>query len=202
MTTRFKLLILPIYAVSAVQLFIESNAAAQVGISGYSLPLNLANEAAIETVRICEASGFAVSVAVVDASGLVKVQLKGDHSTVHTKDTSFRKAYTLVTMGPVFGLGSGSEFADVLRSNPKASALQQIPDIISLPGSVAIRAHGEIVAGIGVGGAPGGEKDEVCARAGLAKSPLGFPDRDVSLPRASAERRQLHTDYQRDRHDC
>ena len=78
-------------------------------------------------------------------------------------------------MGPVLGLGSGSEFTDFLRSNPNASALQQIPDIISLPGSVAIRAHGEIVAAIGVGGAPGGEKDEVCARAGLAKIAARLP---------------------------
>jgi uncharacterized protein GlcG (DUF336 family) len=175
MTTGFKLHILSICTVSAVQLFLASSATAQVGISGYSLPLNLANEAAIEAVRICEASGYAVSVAVVDASGLVKVQLKGDHSTVHTKDTSFRKAYTLVTMGPILGFGSGSEFADFFRSNPNASALQQIPDIISLPGSVAIRVHGEIVAAIGVGGAPGGEKDEACARAGLAKIAARLP---------------------------
>jgi uncharacterized protein GlcG (DUF336 family) len=101
--------------------------------------------------------------------------IEGDHSTVHTKDTSFRKAYTLVTMGPVLGLGSGSEFADFLRSNPNASALQQIPDIISLPGSVAIRAHGEIVAAIAVGDAPGGEKDEDCARAGLANIAARLP---------------------------
>jgi len=132
MTTSLKLHILPICAVSAVQLFVASNAAAQVVISGYSLPLNLANEAAIEAVRTCEASGYAVSVAVVDASGLVKVQLKGDHSTVHTKDTSFRRAYTLVTMGPVLGLGSGSEFADFSRSNSNASARQQtIPAVVS-----------------------------------------------------------------------
>jgi hypothetical protein len=57
-TTSLKLLVLPICAVSAVQLFVASSAAAQVGISGYSLPLNLANEAAIEAVRICDASGL------------------------------------------------------------------------------------------------------------------------------------------------
>jgi uncharacterized protein GlcG (DUF336 family) len=174
-TTSLVLRILPLCALSTVQCLVASNAAAQVGISGYSLPLNFANEAAIEAVRVCEASGYAVSVAVVDASGLVKVQLKGDHSTVHTKDNSFRKAYTLVTMGPVLGLGSGSEFVNFLRSNPIAAALQQIPDILSLPGSVAIRAHDEIVAAVGVGGAPGGEKDELCARAGLAKIAARLP---------------------------
>jgi hypothetical protein len=96
MTTNLKLPILPICAVLALQLLVASNAAAHPGISGYSLPLNLAKEA----VRVCEASGYAVWVAVVGASGRVKVQLKGDRSTVHTKDTSFRKAHSLVTMGP------------------------------------------------------------------------------------------------------
>jgi len=38
-----------------------------------------------------------------------------------------------------------------------------------LPGAVAFKAKGEIVAAIGVGGSPGGEKDEACAAAGLAK---------------------------------
>jgi uncharacterized protein GlcG (DUF336 family) len=133
MTTSFKLHILSIWTVSAVQLFLASSATAQVGISGYSLPLNLANEAAIEAVRICEASGYAVSVAVVDASGLVKVQLKGDHSTVHTKDTSFRKAYTLATMGPILGFGSGSEFADFLRSNPITGLGMSLINLILTP---------------------------------------------------------------------
>jgi uncharacterized protein GlcG (DUF336 family) len=33
---------------------------------------------------------------------------------------------------------------------------------------VAIQAHGEVVAGIGVGGSPGAENDEICAKAGAA----------------------------------
>jgi hypothetical protein len=36
-------------------------------------------------------------------------------------------------------------------------------------GAVAFKAHRVIVAALGVGGAPGGDKDEVCARAGVAK---------------------------------
>ena len=35
--------------------------------------------------------------------------------------------------------------------------------------AVAIKRRGEIVAALGIGGAPGGDKDEACARAGLAK---------------------------------
>jgi uncharacterized protein GlcG (DUF336 family) len=41
--------------------------------------------------------------------------------------------------------------------------------MIGLPGAVAIMAHGEIVGGLGVAGSPGGDKDEACAQAGVAK---------------------------------
>ena len=36
-------------------------------------------------------------------------------------------------------------------------------------GAVAFKAKGEIVAAIGVGGSPGGDKDEACVKAGLDK---------------------------------
>jgi uncharacterized protein GlcG (DUF336 family) len=149
---------------------------AQVNNSSYSLPLKLAMEAAVEAIRSCEALGYKVSVAVVDDSGVVKLQMKGDGSTIHTKDTSFRKAYTVVTMGPIFKLDTGKKFAEFLKTNPNAAAFLTIPNIISLPGSVAIKAKGEIVAAIGVGGAPGGDKDEACAQAGLAKIAAQLPN--------------------------
>ncbi|MBE9034182.1 GlcG/HbpS family heme-binding protein [aff. Roholtiella sp. LEGE 12411] len=142
---------------------------AQVGAGGYTLTLDLAIEAAREAVRSCEASGYKVSVVIVDPSGLIKVHLKGDHSVVHTKDTAFRKAYTAVTMGPIFNLETGTQFTAFLKTNPNASSFLTIPNIISLPGSIAIKAKGQIVGAIGVGGAPGGEKDEVCAQAGVTK---------------------------------
>jgi len=40
-------------------------------------------------------------------------------------------------------------------------------DILILGGGMPIEAAGEVIGGIGVGGAPGGEKDEACARAGI-----------------------------------
>ena len=81
---------------------LPSTAATQVAQSGYSLPPALALEAATTAIAACEAKGWPVSAFVVDTSGVVKVHLKGDHSTIHTKDSAFRKAYTVVTMGPAF----------------------------------------------------------------------------------------------------
>lgn len=142
---------------------------AQVQKSGYFLPAALATEAAVEAVRVCAANGYPVSAAVVDTSGETRVFIKGDNSTTHTKETSFRKAYTVVTLGPIFGFDALSVFAEKAKTNPAAPALSTVPNIIILAGAVAVKAHGETVAAIGVGGAPGGEKDEVCAAAGLAK---------------------------------
>ena len=87
-------------------------AAAQVAQSGYSLPLALAVEAATTAIDACAAKGWPVSAFVVDTSGIVRVHLKGDHSTIHTKDSAFRKAYTVVTMGPIFGFDRTSAFAE------------------------------------------------------------------------------------------
>ena len=139
----------------------------QAAANGYTLPLNLAIKAATEAVRFCGASGYHITATVVDISGQIKVQLKGDRSTIHTKDTAFRKAYTVVTLGPVFKLNTSTQIAKLMMNNPHKPAFLTVPMITPLPGAVAIKANNEIVAAIGVGGAPGGVKDEACAKAGM-----------------------------------
>jgi len=67
---------------------LPSTAATQVAQSGYSLPPALALEAATTAIAACEAKGWPVSAFVVDTSGVVKMHLKGDHSTIHTKDSA------------------------------------------------------------------------------------------------------------------
>ena len=142
---------------------------AQAGSGGYVLPQALASEAATEAIKVCESSGYRVSAAVVDDSGVLKLFMKGDKSTIHTYDASFRKAYTVVTMGPIFKFDASSQFVERFSKNPSPPALSTLPNIALLPGAVAIRVKGEIVAALGVGGAAGGDKDEICAQAGLAK---------------------------------
>jgi len=146
-------------------------ATAQVSKSGYVLPMNLALEAALEAVQTCSAKGYNVTVAVVDVAGTPEVVLRGDHATIHTKDTAYRKAYTIVTMGPIFHISLTSEFVEHISKYPPLAgqALASAPNVTALPGGVAIEARGEIVAGIGVGGSPGGDKDEECAKSGVAK---------------------------------
>jgi uncharacterized protein GlcG (DUF336 family) len=41
--------------------------------------------------------------------------------------------------------------------------------LVTAVGGLPIKVGNEAIAGIGVSGAPGGDKDEACAQAGLAK---------------------------------
>ena len=74
-------------------------------------------------------------------------------------------------MGPIFGFDRTNVYAETVSKNPAgaSSELFSLPDIIALPGGVAIKRGNEIVAGLGVGGAPGGDRDEACAQEGVAK---------------------------------
>jgi uncharacterized protein GlcG (DUF336 family) len=163
MRHKFSLALVAAFAVLPV-----GSAIAQVGESGYSLPLALAVKAATKAIATCASSGYRVSAVVVDPSGVIKLEAKGDHSTIHTTTSAFRKAYTVVTFGPIFRFDASSAFAALVGNNPTGAALATLPDIALLPGGVAIKVKDEVVAALGVGGSPGGDKDEACAQAGVA----------------------------------
>jgi uncharacterized protein GlcG (DUF336 family) len=166
------MLISPFQALAmAIGLMSLVPAQAQVSISGKTLPLSAAVIAAQTAVDTCKANGYEVTATVVDVSGTPQVVLRGDHAVIHTKDSSFRKAYTVVTMGPIFHVDTTSGFVGVLAKYPPllAQSLVSTPNVTALPGGVAFKVGDEIIAGLGVGGAPGGDKDEVCAQAGVAK---------------------------------
>src|SRR6266481_3232101 len=153
--------------VAAFAVFPLGGAIAQVAESGYSLPLALAVKAATKAIATCASNGYPVSAVIVDTSGVIKLEAKGDHSTIHTTTSAFRKAYTVVTFGPIFRFDASSTFADLVAKNPTGAALATLPDIALLAGGVAIKVGDEIVAALGIGGSPGGDKDEVCAQAGV-----------------------------------
>ena len=134
----------------------------------YALPLTLALEAATEAVRVCAQQGYRVSATVVDMDGVPQVALRGDGATVHTGESSFEKAFTVVTLGPEFDFDTSGKFFELLKTNPYAPRLATVRNVMALPGAVGFKAKNVIVGALGVGGAPGGDKDEVCAQAGVA----------------------------------
>ena len=138
-------------------------------VTSKDLPMELAMEAAAEALAACEKSNYRVTVTVLDRAGQTRVVLKGDNATPHTLDSSRGKAYTVVTLGPILKLYSSGEIATRVRENPAAAGLSAIPGLVFLTGGVAIKSGDDIIAAIGVGGAPGGNLDEVCAKAGVDK---------------------------------
>ena len=128
-----------------------------------TLPLALASKAAAAAQEKCKQDGYRVSVAVVDRAGVLKVLVRGDGAGPHSTDSSTKKAYTASTLRK-----PTSELAETVAKNPAAQGLRDISDkILLLGGGLPIEMEGEVVGGIGVGGAPGGHLDAACAQAGL-----------------------------------
>ena len=128
-----------------------------------ALTMELSVKAAMATIKQCEKDGFQVSVAIVDHAGLLKVQLKADGAGPHTLDSSRRKAYTANSLR-----GPTQRFAELIVKSPDLHSLARMNEsILLLGGGFPIKRDGEVVGGIGVGGAPGIKFDEVCAREGL-----------------------------------
>jgi uncharacterized protein GlcG (DUF336 family) len=117
-------------------------------------------EAAIQT---CKAQGYAVSANVVGRGGEILVAMRGDNTGPHTLENSMKKAVTArATRNP-----SGN-FANQVKNNPGAGALR-LANMVPAQGALPINAGNETIGAIGVSGAPGGDKDEACAKAGIEK---------------------------------
>ena len=127
-----------------------------------SLSPEVALEAAQVAMKKCRDNGFQIAVAVVDRSGLSQVMLRDRFAGLHAPDTAVRKAYTAVSFR-----SATSDLTKSVRSGQLDPGLAQLPRIALLGGGLMIEAGGSLLGGIGVSGAPGGDKDEECAKAGL-----------------------------------
>ena len=156
-------------AIAAVFTTWSSGASAQVQPSGRTIPLALAIEAAQEAVRDCSSKGYRISAAVLDTSGVERVVMRADHSTIHTREVAFRKAYTIVTLGPIFSLNTTSALTEKISKTPIGPPLSSVSNVILLSGGVALRSREETIGALGVDGAPAGAFDEQCAQTGVAR---------------------------------
>jgi uncharacterized protein GlcG (DUF336 family) len=127
-----------------------------------SLSPEVALEAAQAALKQCRADGFQVAVAVVDRFGQAQVMLRDRFAGLPAAETATSKAYTALSFHK-----DTSDLAKSIRSGQMDPGLAQLPHIAMLAGGLVIEAGGTLLGGIGVSGAPGGDKDEACARAGL-----------------------------------
>ena len=128
-----------------------------------SLSSGIALAMAETTMAACKANGYAVSVTVVGRSGEIILQVRGDNTGPHTVENSMRKAYTART----FRVPSG-EIVTRLKNDP-TFALIHLNNVIANQGALPIKVGDEVIGGIGASGAPGGDKDEACVKAGIDK---------------------------------
>jgi uncharacterized protein GlcG (DUF336 family) len=137
-------------------------AAAQL-LEQKSLSAGMAITMAQTAIATCTANGYRVSVTVVGRTGEVILQVRGDNAPPHTVENSQRKAYTART----FRMSSG-DFATNLAKDPNRAA-QFLTGVIAFQGALPIKVGDEVIGAIGVSGAPGGDKDEVCSKAAIDK---------------------------------
>ena len=128
------------------------------------LPAALSLEAAQAALAACKAQGYNVTVSVVDRMGLAQILIVGDNASPTGRGLAPRKAYTSairkITTGEL-----GKRVAVPGAFNPLAFD----PLLTTERGAVPITVDKDTIGAIGVSGAPGGEKDEACAEAGIAK---------------------------------
>ena len=108
----------------------------------------------------CRSRGY--QVAVVDRFGATQVVLRDELAGAHTPETARRKAWTAVSFRT-----DTLTLAEVTETGGTASGIRHVSGAMMVGGGVPVEAAGEMVGGVGVSGAPGGDADAACAAAGI-----------------------------------
>ena len=118
--------------------------------------------AAQAALKKCRDSGWQAAVAVVDRAGLAQVLLRDRFAGAHTPRTAIGKAWTAVSFRT-----DTTELAKISQPGQPQSGIRNLPQVVILGGGMLIESQGSILGAIGVSGAPGGDADDACARAGI-----------------------------------
>jgi uncharacterized protein GlcG (DUF336 family) len=146
----------------AMLLPVSAHAGDEALVTYKSLTPDVALEAAQSAMKKCRDEGYQVAVAVVDRFGQPQVLLRDRYAGLPAADIATAKAYTALSFRR-----DTSELAKMVRDGQMDANLARLPHIAMLAGGLVIETGGTLVGGIGISGAPGGDKDEACARAGL-----------------------------------
>ena len=125
-----------------------------------TISMELSKDIAHESIKACRKSGFNVSAVVVDRNGLVQAALRDDLATRFTLQIAEEKANSVI----LSGINSG----DFRRARSDIQQeLNHMDDLIVMEGALPIEIAGSKIGAVGVSGAPGGDKDELCAQQAL-----------------------------------
>jgi uncharacterized protein GlcG (DUF336 family) len=127
-----------------------------------SLSPDAALEAAQAALKKCRTNGYQVAVVVADRFGQPMVLLRDRFAGPPAASTATDKAYTAVSFR-----SDTTAFAKAIKNGDLSEGLMKLPHVLAMGGGMVIEASGSLLGAIGVAGAPGGDKDEECAKAGL-----------------------------------
>ena len=147
----------------AVALSLVAPVRAQDALVTYkSLSPELALDLARAALGECRKLGYQAAVAVVDRFGVTQVMLRDRFAGAHTPATAAGKAWTATS----FRTNTTDLVALTQPGMPQAAA-RNLPGAVVLGGGLVIEAGGSLVGAVGVSGAPGGDADDACAKAGI-----------------------------------
>ena len=139
-----------------------------------SLPLDKAMTVAQAALAQCKADGYNVTVMIMDPDYSTRLVLRSDAAAARTVEIARRKAYTVIKMRMSSGEFGKTVPAPATPPEPRPPGamppgVNGDDNLITFAGGKQILVGNEVVGAISVSGAPGGEKDEACVNAGLAK---------------------------------
>jgi uncharacterized protein GlcG (DUF336 family) len=150
-------------AALAATLVLAIPAAAQDALVTYkSMSPELALDLARAVLVDCRKHGYQVAVAVVDRFGVTQVMLRDRFAGPHTPSTAAGKAWTAMSFRT-----NTNELVGASQPGMPQAGVRNLPGAVILGGGVMVEAGGNMVGAVGVSGAPGGEADEACAKAGI-----------------------------------
>jgi len=144
--------------------FFASQASAQGVLPTHRISADLASQAVAAVVAKCASQGYAKTGVLVDADGVQQAVLRGNHAGAHTLDSAFYKAFTSASFKT-----DTTALVERSKTVPVLANLFKLPHLLLLGGGIVIKVGDEVVGAIGASGAPGGDLDDDCARAGRDK---------------------------------
>ena len=127
-----------------------------------SMAPGIALDLAQAALADCGQRGYQVAVAVVDRFGVIQVVLRDRYAGPHTPATASGKAWTAAT----FRSSTSNLFA-ISQPGMMQAGIRNLPGAVIIGGGLVVESGGSLVGAIGVSGAPGGDADEACAKAGI-----------------------------------
>src|ERR1700742_5240541 len=134
-------------------------------VTTHEISLDMAEKIARAGIGACRKMGFHTTMAVIDSGGTLKAFLRDDKTGPHTVTLAQDKAFTALTLSSRFA--TSGAFATA-RNSTLGAPMTNIRGVVGGAGGVPIKYRDEVIGAVASSGAVGGDKDEICANAGVA----------------------------------